>query len=135
MTRAGRDNFQVEPGGGLEERARRCLPATSRARRILLVSAISCATHLPDIRLIQTAQAQGFPPRLQSDLDTVVRMAAPDRRLLLQGSPVSKLLEAEPGKEVAVFGAIWIEAPRRIYAESVIDIENHERGGAFAITK
>jgi hypothetical protein len=35
---------------------------------------------------------------------------------------------------VAVFGAIWINAPIQRYVEAVQDIENFERGGGFRVT-
>ena len=48
---------------------------------------------------------------------------------------MTKLLAGDESKEVAVFGAVWIEAPIRRYADAVRDIENFERGGGFKITK
>ena len=48
---------------------------------------------------------------------------------------MTKLLDADESKEVAVFGAVWIDAPIRRYADAVKDIENFERGGGFKVTK
>ena len=44
---------------------------------------------------------------------------------------MTKLLDADETKEVAVFGAVWIKAPIRRYTDAVRDIENFERGGGF----
>jgi hypothetical protein len=48
---------------------------------------------------------------------------------------VTKLLDADPSKEVSVFGAVWIDAPPGDYVRLVKDIERFERGGAFRVTK
>ena len=42
---------------------------------------------------------------------------------------MTKLLDGDESKEVAVFGAIWIDAPISRYADAIKDIENFERGG------
>jgi hypothetical protein len=46
---------------------------------------------------------------------------------LLGGEPITKLLDADESKEVAMFGAVWIAAPIRTYVEAVKDIENFQR--------
>ena len=51
------------------------------------------------------------------------------------GSAVTKLLDSDASKEVAVFGAVWIDGSPAQYVRKVKDIENFERGGAFRITK
>lgn len=76
-----------------------------------------------------------LPPRLQSYLTRVVRPTPDERQRLLSGAPITKLLQADGSKEVAAFGAIWINAPMRRYVEAVHDIENFERGGAFLATR
>jgi hypothetical protein len=48
---------------------------------------------------------------------------------------VTKLLDADPTKEVSVFGAVWIDSPAVGYVRLVKDIEQFERGGAFRVTK
>src|SRR6185436_17477301 len=48
---------------------------------------------------------------------------------------VTKLLESDPAKEVAVFGAVWIDAPVERYLSDVRDIERFESGDAFRVTK
>ncbi len=82
----------------------------------------------------QSAQA-GLPRRLDSYVSNVVRPSAAERRQLLGGEPFTTLLKADPSKEVAVFGAVWIQAPIKAYVDKVKDIENFERGEAFRVTK
>lgn len=77
----------------------------------------------------------GLPTRLEGYLTKVVKPTRAERKKLLAGAPITKLLDADASKEVAVFGAIWINAPIRRYVEAVQDIENFERGGGFTVTK
>jgi hypothetical protein len=58
-----------------------------------------------------------------------------EREALLAGNPLVKLLDADPSEEIAVLGAVWVNAPARLYVEQVKDIEAFERGGAFRVTK
>ncbi len=95
---------------------------------ILLTAAELAARH-------QAATPAPLPARFERFLSSTVRPGAADRRLLLSGAPMTKLLDSDPGKEVAVFGAIWIDAPRERYAAAVTDIETFESGGAFQITR
>ena len=76
-----------------------------------------------------------LPSRLGTYLKDVARLTAEEQRQLAAGEPVTKLLDGDPNKEVAVLGAIWINAPIRRYADAVRDIENFERGGGFKVTK
>jgi hypothetical protein len=48
-----------------------------------------------------------LPAALASFLASEVHGSASDRDLLLAGKPVVKLLDADPAREVAVFGAVW----------------------------
>lgn len=82
-----------------------------------------------------TARQAGFPPRLERYLNDVVKLDRAQRAALLAGSPVTKLLDADDRKEVAVFGAIWINAPMQAYVEAVKDIENFEKGRGFLVTR
>jgi hypothetical protein len=54
---------------------------------------------------------------------------------LLAGNPLVTLLDADPSKEIAVLGAVWVNAAPRLYVEQVKNIEQFERGGAFRVTK
>ncbi len=84
---------------------------------------------------VATAQSGPFPARLQSYLTNVVGITGEERQRLLKGEPVTKLLDADESKEVAIFGAVWVNAPMRRYVEAVKDIEAFERGGGFKVTK
>ena len=76
-----------------------------------------------------------LPAALASFLTGEAHGGASDRDLLLAGEPVVKLLDADPDREVAVFGAVWVDAPSRLYVDQVKRIEEFERGRAFPITR
>jgi len=76
-----------------------------------------------------------LPPTLERHFTSYVKLNAAEHQQLLSGAPVSKLLDADPSKEVAVFGAVWIDAPVERYLAAVHDIERFESGGSFRITK
>jgi hypothetical protein len=76
-----------------------------------------------------------LPPRLRSYLDRYVKLDAAQRETLRSGGPITKLLDADPSKEIAVFGAVWIDASIERYLAAVQDIEHFEQGGAFKITR
>ena len=76
-----------------------------------------------------------FPPLLNDYITTRVRLTDAERSELLANRPVTRLLDAEPDKEVAVFGAVWIDASPDAYVTLMKVIERFERGGAFRITK
>jgi hypothetical protein len=83
----------------------------------------------------QSTSPVRLPARLESYLTTIVQTTSSERKLLLDGSPITKFLDTDPSKEVSVFGAIWINASPHGYVEAVRDIENFERGEMFMITK
>ena len=76
-----------------------------------------------------------LPPALASFLAEEAHATVSDRETLLAGNPLVKLLEADPSKEIAVFGAIWVNAPRSLYVQQVKNIEQFERGSGFRVTK
>jgi hypothetical protein len=78
---------------------------------------------------------ESFPPLLSAYINRYVRLTPDERKSLLAGTPVTKLLDSDPTKEVALFGAVWIEAAPGDYVRLVKDIERFERGGAFLATK
>ena len=82
-----------------------------------------------------TFQSGGFPARLDRYFKNVVKLTAAEQKQLVDGQPVTKLLEADESKEVGVFGAVWINAPMRRYVDAMKDIENFETGGGFKVTK
>lgn len=108
------------------------------ALRVLRGTALLGAALLASDPLGEAVQAPpvaSLPERFERFLATVVRPTAAERRLLLAGAPITKLLDADPSREVVVFGAVWIAAPRERYVEAVKNIETFERGGAFRITR
>jgi hypothetical protein len=77
-----------------------------------------------------------FPEALEHYLAESVQPSALERSSLLSGAPLTKLLDdADPAKEVFVFGAVWIDAPATEYVNRVKEIEKFERGGGFRVTK
>jgi hypothetical protein len=104
--------------------------------KLAAVSALAAVTLLPLPRASATGQPQpALPPALDSFLADEAHATRADREGLLAGAPLVKLLDVDPAKEVAVFGAIWVNAPSASYVEQVKNIEQFERGGAFRITK
>ena len=98
---------------------------------VLIALVLSGAAHI--------ASAQSgrfrFPGLLESYLTNAVKLSTNERQRLIKGEPVTKMLEADQSKEVAVFGAVWISAPIHRYVEAIKDIESFERGGGFKVTK
>jgi len=94
---------------------------------VLLASSTAVAT-------FQSASTR-FPSRLDSYFKNTVALTVEEQQQLASGQPVTKLLAGDASKEVAVFGAVWINVPIRRYVDAVRDIENFERGGGFKITK
>jgi hypothetical protein len=80
-------------------------------------------------------QQTELPARLESYFKSAGALSRSQRQQLLAGQPITKLLDADASKEVAVLGAIWIEAPMRRYVEAVTNIEAFESGGGFKVTK
>jgi len=76
-----------------------------------------------------------FPGELETYLNSSVRLTAAERQSLLAGAPVTKILDADPAREVAVFGAVWIKASPEDYVRAVTDIERLEQGESFLVTK
>jgi hypothetical protein len=100
---------------------------TSLIITILLVAAA-------EIETFQNASTR-FPSRLDGYFKNSVKLTAEEQKQLAAGQPVTKLLPGDATKEVAVFGAIWINAPIRRYVDAVKDIEKFERGDKFNVTK
>ncbi len=81
------------------------------------------------------AGTPALPARLDAYLTDTVKLTADERAQLAAGQPITKLLDADETKEVAVFGAVWVDAPMRRYVEQVKDIERYERGDGFKVTR
>lgn len=76
-----------------------------------------------------------LPAALDDFLLDPVRASDTDRKALIGGEPLVALLDTDPDKEVAVFGAIWVSAPASRYVTAVTDIERFERGGSVRVTR
>jgi len=76
-----------------------------------------------------------LPEGFDRYLTKYVKLTPDAHAQLIAGKPVTKLLDADPTKEVVVFGAVWIEAPIAAYLAAVRDIERFESGGSFHVTK
>jgi hypothetical protein len=76
-----------------------------------------------------------LPPALDAFLADPVRASDADRDALVGGEPVVALLDADQDKEIAVFGAIWVNAAPSRYIAAVNDIERFESGGSVHLTK
>jgi hypothetical protein len=91
------------------------------------------------VPLSVASRAAGAQPSLPSALASFLTEEAhatpTERAALLAGDPLVKLLDADPSKEIAVIGAVWVNAPAKLYVAQVNNIEQFERGGAFHITK
>jgi hypothetical protein len=95
---------------------------------VLLVS-------IPCIGAAQSDEPQ-LSPVLERHLEAAsIQLSRGERRRLLDNAPVSRLLEADGTKEVAVFGAVWINAPIRRYVQALQQIETFEKGGGFRLTR
>jgi len=99
--------------------------------RFLLCCAAGALVLLP---LPATGRAESAG-RLSSYLEQIVRLSASELARLERGEPVTRLLDSDASREVAVFGAVWIDAPVSAYVKAVQDIESLERGRAFPITQ
>ena len=94
------------------------------------------ATALAAVWLVPLRGAHpSLPPALASFLMDEAHATPSERDTLLGGNPLVKLLDADPSKEIAVFGAVWVNASPTRYVEQVKNIERFERGGAFSVTK
>jgi hypothetical protein len=76
-----------------------------------------------------------FPARLDSFIRRELKLAPEKQQQLLAGQPVTQLLDVDPAKEVAIFGAVWVKAPIARYVEAVKNIEEFEKGSNFLVTK
>src|SRR5262245_47669939 len=90
---------------------------------------------------VLSAQASGqpaevaLPPMLARYLQQQAKLTTEQQTHLAAGQAVTKLLDADPGSEVAILGVVWIAAPLERYVAAVRDIEQLEHGGNFLVTK
>ena len=96
---------------------------------------ITVSLGLTPLLLTTGFTAASFPPAMEEFISRAAPLTAADRQTLFSGAPISKLLDdAEPTKEVAVFGAVWMAAPLADYVRWIKDIEHFEKGAAFRVT-
>ncbi len=87
------------------------------------------------VRLTGQQTSADLPGRLGQYVKQHVDLGPDDRKRLLQGEPVTKLLPGNAANEVAIFGAVWINAPISAYLADLRDIERLEKGPNFLVTK
>jgi hypothetical protein len=96
---------------------------------------LTCAVAIVAVLAI-APQEPRLPGRLAEYVARHVHLTAAQQKQLMQGQPVTRLLEdADPAREVSVFGAVWINAPVARYVAAVRDIEQFEKGENFLVTK
>ena len=98
------------------------------------VPLVVAALAVPGLHALGQTDAK-LPGWLDDYVTKGVKLPAAERARLLAGQPVTWLMDAEPSKEVAVFGAVWVNAPMAGYIAAVNDIEQLERGDNFRVTK
>jgi hypothetical protein len=98
-------------------------------------AALVCGLLLAGSPVVQAQRQPGFPAPLEAYLSGSARLTPEERSALQGGQPVTKLLDSDITKEVAILGAIWIAAPPAEYLKQVQDIERFEQGGAFLETR
>src|SRR5262249_5451080 len=97
-----------------------------------LVAMVMLAAHGTPL---QGAGQPPLPERFDSYVKSYVKLNPEEQKQLLAGQPVTKLLDTDPAKEVAIFGAVWVKAPIARYVAAVKDIEEFEKGSNFLVTK
>jgi len=104
--------------------------------RFIAAAALAAVSLVPSSVPSRAGGVQpSLPPAFASFLAEEARATPSEREALLAGSPLVKLLDADPTKEVSVLGAVWVNAPRGMYIEQMKHIEQFERGSAFRVTK
>src|SRR5215471_5543219 len=81
------------------------------------------------------ATGQAGPPAKLSGLFDLVQFTPAEIQALEAGQAVSKLVTTHSNLEVAVAGAVWINAPVSEGVRAMKDIEHLERGNGFQVTR
>ena len=81
------------------------------------------------------ATGQADPPANGAGLSDLVQFSPAELQALKSGQMVSKILDSNSDQEVAVAGAVWIDAPVSKGVQAMKDIEHLERGNGFLVTK
>ena len=104
-----------------------------RLRSVALLVAVLGLS--PDGTSLRAQVQPSLPARFDSYIKAHVKLTADQHKQLLAGQPVTQLLPTDPAKEVAIFGAVWVNAPVARYLAAVKDIESFEKGDNFLVTK
>lgn len=106
---------------------------TRLSRRLAVVSlAVAVAIAAPGAEQATTPR---FPAALETHIGKVAHLSASERRRIYEGGAVTKLLDSDVTREVAVSGVVWINVPLGRYLERFRKIEQHEAGEGFHITR
>ncbi len=128
--------FPVNPGGFRQEKRRAIQAQGDLLRRARSVTSVIALMALATAGAPLRGHDQPpLPARLDSYIKSDVKLTPDEQKQLLAGEPVTRLLDTDPAKEVAIFGAVWVNAPIARYVAAVKDIENFEKGGNFLVTK
>ena len=80
--------------------------------RFMAATALAAVSLVPLSVASRAAGAQpSLPSALASFLTEEAHATPSEREALLAGNPLVKLLDADPSKEIAVLGAVWVNAP------------------------
>src|SRR5262245_40768214 len=90
---------------------------------LLMSSAMLVASIWSTVRVSGLQTQRALPGPLGEYVAQHVNLTPEENNRLLRGEPVTKLLPGDASKEVAVFGAIWMDAPVSAYVAAVKDIE------------
>lgn len=103
--------------------------------RLPLIAAIAAVLAATATASSQSKAGASLPAQLDAYITKYVQLTPAERGKMLGGAPVVKLLQSDLAREVAAFGAVWINGAPGDYVRLVRDIEQFERGGAFVVTK
>jgi hypothetical protein len=108
--------------------------APGRFTLALLAAALVTSVAAQSLRTSPTPVGS-LPLSLDQYVTRHVRLTQTQRRQLLSGAPVTALIDVTAREEVAVFGAVWVDASPARYIAQLQDIERFESGGAFRVTR
>src|SRR5262245_28181709 len=100
----------------------------------LLILIVGLIMSLPSGNPFATTRQTNLPEKL-ADLSDLAQLTPAEIQALEAGQPVSKLLNSNAKHEVAVLGAVWINAPVSKYVQAMKDIEPLEHGDGFLVSK
>jgi hypothetical protein len=109
--------------------------AGSQVLLFSVVGLVAVLTLRPDGTAVRAQGQPSFPDRFDAYIKANVKLTADEHQQLLAGQPVTQHLDTDPEKEVAIFGAVWVNAPMARYLSALKDIESFEKGGNFLVTK